>query len=76
MIIKMLVMFLIRIKLGLKKYEKFQFTNQKSDYDKYYFNEICLMKIEYDKHANSTVREASVSLNWLLNDECKIKKVD
>lgn len=70
-----LIIFLIRIKLGLRKYEKFQFTNQKSDYDKYYFTSTCIKKIEYDKHARSYIRESSVSLNWLLNDNCEIKKV-
>jgi hypothetical protein len=71
-----LILFFIRLKLGVKKFQKFQFTNQKADYDKYYFNELGLQKIEYDKYAVAYVRPANVSLMWLLNDDCKIKKVD
>lgn len=72
--INRLIIFLIRMKLGLKKYEKFQFVNQKSSMDVYFFDDYCLMKKEY-KGSNLFIRESSVSLNWLLNDKCKIKKV-
>lgn len=74
MIIK-LIIFLIRIRLGLKKNEKFQFANQKSNMDVYYFTGSALMKHEYQGR-HMTVRPANVSLMWLLNDDCKIKKVD
>lgn len=72
-----LILFLIRLKLGVIKGKKFQFTNQKSEYDVYYFNELGLQKIEYNSEGYITnFRPANVSLMWLLNDECKIKKVD
>lgn len=70
-----LIIFLIRMKLGLKKYELFQFTNQKSKYEKYYFTKTCLRKIEYDKYDMPYTTYSNVSLNWLLNSQCKIKKV-
>ena len=69
-----LIIFLIRMKLGLKKYEKFQFVNQKSSMDVYFFDDFGLMKKEYVKR-ECHIRKSSVSLNWLLDDECKIKKV-
>ena len=70
-----IVIFLIRIKLGLKKDERFQFVNQKSKDDEYYFSSTSVNKIVYDKYGIGHIRSSSVSLNWLLNDYCEIKKV-
>lgn len=64
---KRLIIFLIRKRLGLKKYEKFQFANQSSKRNMYYFTSTEVMKIEGCK-----VRPSSVSLYWLLNDNCEI----
>ena len=63
------IIFLIRKNLGLKKYENFKFANQKSD-AVYYFTESNVMK---RWHGYTTL--SSVSLNWLLDDECVIEKV-
>lgn len=63
------VIFLIRKKLGLKKYENFKFVNQKSD-AVYYFTESSVMK----RWRGQTVL-SGVSINWLLDDECEIEKV-
>lgn len=68
---KRLIVFLVRRKLGLKKYEKFQFANQRSPIDVYYFTDTEIRKMELGRH---TVL-SSVSLNWLLSDECEIRKV-
>lgn len=68
--LKRLIIFLIRKRLGLKKNELFQFTNQKSHIDVYYFTEDKIMKIECGK-----LRPSSVKFNWMLDDECKIRKV-
>lgn len=65
-----IVIFLIRKKLGLKKYEKFRFVEQKTN-AVYYFTESNLMKY----WRNQTML-SGVSLNWLLDSECKIEKVD
>lgn len=65
-----IVIFLIRKKLGLKKYEKFRFIEQKTN-AVYYFTESNLMKY----WRNQTML-SGVSLNWLLDSECKIEKVD
>lgn len=66
-IINRLIIFLIRLKLHLKKGERFQFDNQKTD-SVYWFTESSLMKEE-----RGFRYEASVSLNWLLNKDCKIR---
>ena len=65
------IIFLIRRRLGLKKYEFFQFDNQKSD-AVYYFSENSVMKQERINNVTH-IRPSSVSLNWLLDDHCKIK---
>lgn len=71
---KRLIIFLIRRRLGLKLFEDFRFSNQKSKYDRYYFAPDALIKREY---CGGIYREcnANVSLNWLLDDECEIVKV-
>lgn len=63
------IIFLIRKKLGLKKYEKFTFVGQKTD-AVYYFTESNIMKFWHNQTTLS-----SVSLNWLLDNECKIERV-
>lgn len=70
MLIKRLILFLVRWRLGLKKYEPFQFTNQKSD-DVYYFSDSGIMKASF-----GIVAKSRVSLNWLLDDECFVKSCD
>lgn len=67
MLLNKLIIFLVRLKLHLKKGQKFQFDNQKTD-SVYWFTESALIKME-----NGHRYEASVSLNWLLNEDCKIK---
>lgn len=63
-----LILFLVRKRLGLKKGQHFRFTNQRSD--AYYF--ITSKKVwKQDKDGLSW---SSVSLNWLLDDDCKIIK--
>ena len=64
-----IVIFLIRKKLKLKKYEKFRFNNQKSN-AVYYFTEGNLMK----EWHNQTVL-SGVSINWLIDDDCEIERV-
>ena len=63
------IIFLVRKKLGLKKYEDFRFNNQKSEAF-YFFTDRELIKEE-----NGYRRPAGVSLNWLLNDDCKIYRL-
>ena len=64
-----LIIVLIRTKLGLKKNEHFRFTNQKSDAT-YYFTSHWVMKCE-----RGHIRKSTVSLNWLIDSECKLEKV-
>lgn len=63
------VIFLIRKKLGLRKYEKFKFVGQKSN-AVYYFTESNIMKFWHGQTVLS-----GVSVNWLLNDDCEIERV-
>lgn len=70
MLIRKLVIFLIRKRLGLKIYEKFQFTNQRSEVDYYYFTRTALIKCECGE-----TRLAGVGLNWLLSRHCQIKNI-
>lgn len=73
--LRRLIIFLIRMRLGLKKYQDFRFDNQKSKTDSYYFDNESLMKIEF-REDGAHIRESSVSLNWLLNEKCRIHKID
>lgn len=69
-----IIIFLLRKRFGLKQYEYFRFTNQKSK-DIYYFSPICLMKMEYGKYNTMKCTQSSVSLNWILSPECEIQKL-
>jgi hypothetical protein len=64
-----IIIFLIRMRLGLAKYEKFRFAEQKSSAI-YYFTESNLMKY----WRNQTML-SGVSLNWILDTNCKIERV-
>lgn len=65
---KKFIVFLIRKRLGLGKHEAFQFTNQKSN-AMYYFTDDAVMK-----EWHGYTEKSRVSLNWLLDDDCKIRK--
>ena len=72
-----LIIFLIRKKLGLKKYEDFQFENQHNKKNTYFFTDSKLFKKVYYPELDYRYRKLSnVSLNWLLSNKCKIIKVD
>lgn len=74
---KRLIIFLIRMRLGLKKGETFQFTNQKTN-DIYYFTDTALTKksgLVNHPGIESISVLSGVSLNWLLDKECEIRKV-
>lgn len=66
---KKLIIFLIRRRLGLKERQPFQFVNQKSN-AVYYFTEDAIMKAWRGDIVKSTV-----SLTWLLDDDCEIRKL-
>lgn len=75
-----LIIFLFKLKFGVKKNELFRFSNQKSP-DLYYFTSDCLLKIEQSKLnsknvyiSNNSLRKSGVPLNWLLDKECKVVK--
>ena len=64
-----LAILLIRKRLGLKKYEKFKFANQKSD-AVYYFTETNIMK-----QTTHRTELSGVSVNWILDNDCTIEHV-
>lgn len=64
------VIFLIRKKFGLRKYEKFRFVGQKTD-AVYYFTNDQVMKT----WRNQTML-SGVSLNWLLDSDCQIYRYE
>lgn len=70
---KRLILFLIRRRLGLKKREVFTFDNQKSN-SVYWFTETRLIKRYTTVKGATRMRLSEVSLNWILDDECKISK--
>lgn len=63
---KRVILYLVRKRLGLKKFEMFRFVNQKSDAI-YYFTNTNVMKVW-----RGTQEPSNVSLNWLIDDECKV----
>ena len=65
-----LIIFLVRKKLGLKKNEHFRFDNQIDPNTTYFFTDEHVMK----KTVHATY-VSSVSLNWLLDPECKIERI-
>lgn len=65
-----LIIFLIRKRLRLRKYQRFRFENQKSPTDCYFFTSDALMK----ESARGYRRGARVSLNWLLDPKCHITR--
>lgn len=77
--LRRLIIFLIRKKLGVKKWEKFRFSNQKS-IDIYFFAPDGRLMKYIDSEdwwkTYCSLTGSTVSLNWLLSDECKIIKVD
>ena len=68
-----IILFFIRLKLGLKKGECFRFSNQKSTKNYYYINSDAIYKVIPLKY-NDLVRPANVSLKWLLDPNCEIVK--
>lgn len=71
------IIFLIRRKLGLKKGERFQFANQKSEHDRYYFTSTNLIKECFDPRKSSYwERWANVKLNYIVSDKCEIVKCE
>ena len=65
-----LIMFLVRLKLGVRKNKLFRFVNQKTD-AVYYINERGVIKLTKRVYE----RMSQVPINWLLSDECEIVKI-
>ena len=70
----MLILFLVRLKLGVKKNEYFRFTNQSSNAT-YCINDTGVWKFWHYKDLQKK-KPSNVSLNWLLNKECEIVRVE
>ena len=62
-----IILFFIRKKLHLKKYQKFYFVNQSCNTDRYYFDEFGIVKLT----RNGTKECSShLSLNFILSNAC------
>ena len=66
-----LILYLFRKKFGLKKNQHFRFANQASKTDSYYFTSSKSMK-----QTKNIAIESNVKLNWLLDDNCEIVKLN
>lgn len=85
--VRRLVIFLIRKKLGLKVYECFRFKNQSNESVLYYFTKTELKKIRgYSPEMDWGIPRlkfdgpirvyiSGCSINWLLDDNCKVEKM-
>lgn len=73
-LIKKLIVFLVRKRLGIDKYELFHFANQKSSNAVYFFADDGLWKTWWSRGSDmfDYAVKSTVSLNWLLDDDCKI----
>ena len=60
-----LLIYLIRKRLGLKKYQKFYLKNQAQKSDRYYFTDDGLMKNIY---LTGVTKRSNMSLNYLLSN--------
>ena len=65
-----LILFLLRKRFHLKKYEKFRFNNQKDSKNYYFFSDDGLIK--YSSNMDYFTL-ANVSLNWLLSKKCEVE---
>lgn len=72
---KRLILFLIRRRLGLRKWQPFRFTNQKSKRNVYMFAEKSILKIDNDSVRPGRIYLSHVSLNWIISDDCEIVKL-
>lgn len=74
--LQLFILFLIRKRLGLKKFEYFQYANQQDTEVWYYIGPTRIMKVYPDPDVEGLTHtvQSKVSLNWLLDDRCKIIK--
>lgn len=72
--LRKLIILLIRLRLGLKINEPFRFVNQRSPCNYYYFTRTKLMKCWKTGGSNVHI-PSNVSINWILDDNCKIEKI-
>lgn len=64
-----LILFLVRRRLHVRKWQHFQFANQKTSAE-YYFGENVIWK-----EWNGRREQSHVSLNWIVSDGCIINKL-
>lgn len=67
---KKIIVYLVRKHLGLKKYQYFRFSNQKSK-TVYWFGDRQILRSE-KAGSNQVITLSDVSLNWLLDERCKV----
>ena len=76
--IKKLIIYFIRKRLGLECYEPFRFFEQKSENTFYYFTKENIIKVSIfikDGLKCKNEKKSNVSLNWILDEDCKIESL-
>lgn len=63
---------LIMKKLGVKDHEHFQFADQREEFIEYFFTNEAMMRFNPE---TNEIKEARITLNYLLSDDCKIVRV-
>lgn len=66
-----LILFLIRRKLNLRKFQLFYFNNQVNKNDRYFFNDYRIVKITFHMEYGRITQNSNLSLNFLLSKECE-----
>lgn len=66
-----LIVYLVRKHLGLKKFQYFRFTNQKSK-TVYWFSDRQILRVE-KAGSKQVITLSDVSLNWLLDKRCQVQ---
>lgn len=62
------ILFLIRIKLGVRKNQRFKFANQKDKRNQYFITSKNVKKQWFD----GVITNSNVSLNYLISKKCEV----
>lgn len=64
-----LILFLIRIKLGVRKNQRFKFANQKDNRNQYF---ITSKNVKKQWFGDGLITDSNVSLNYLISKKCEV----
>ena len=66
-----LILFLIRRKLGVKKWQQFNFSNQACASDRYVITGMSIYKFQFINGEHVVTGLSNISVNFLLSSEAK-----